>query len=176
MNNNEKKVKIFLKKTAYGWAIILAAFVICSVASVTYADSNGINAKSVHILNPKSVHTLDAKPIGTEGNRAVINLLQENVNNIEVTKYILQEANNLFDKQGDELQKYLSKVNEKIREIKEKEDLNSLKALKVTKLGTVMIHAESMIAPKMKRIDLDQRTSNKETIKIDNSNLKIDQK
>lgn len=66
MNNNEKKVKYFLRKTAYGLASMSAAFIVCSgiVNTPTVsADSNStIKAESVGgIKHVESVHTL--KPV-----------------------------------------------------------------------------------------------------------------
>lgn len=47
MNNNEKKVKYFLRKTAYGLASMSAAFAVCS--GIVHADtSSGISASIPH--------------------------------------------------------------------------------------------------------------------------------
>ncbi|MCC9895173.1 YSIRK-type signal peptide-containing protein, partial [Streptococcus agalactiae] len=66
MNNNEKKVKYFLRKTAYGLASMSAAFIVCSgivnTPTVSADSSNTLKVEKLGgIKNVESVHTL--KPV-----------------------------------------------------------------------------------------------------------------
>lgn len=66
MNNNEKKVKYFLRKTAYGLASMSAAFIVCSgivnTPTVSAESSNTLKVEKLGgIKNVESVHTL--KPV-----------------------------------------------------------------------------------------------------------------
>lgn len=81
MNNNEKKVKYFLRKSAYGLVSMSAAFIVCSgiVNTPTVsAESVGIDAKPINRIEAKSVNTINAisipKQLTEAKNRAYVKI------------------------------------------------------------------------------------------------------
>lgn len=168
MNNNEKKVKYFLRKTAYGLASMSAAFAVCS--GIVHADTSSgisdsiphkkqVNLGAVTLKNLISKYRGNDKAIAIllsrvdDFNRASQDTLPQLINSTEA------EINNTLP-QGRIIKQSIPVVRLKVERLGsgaiKAESINNIKAESINKIqgkSTNTIKAESINKIKVESIN-----------------------